>query len=329
MAFVLLRAQIVALASLAAVLGIVATSQSYAQSYPAKPVTLIVPFPAGAGIDVAARHLGERIREATGQPVVVENRAGAGGNIGAQAVARAPADGYTVLFGPNSTMAANLYLYKQLGFDPVRDFAAIGTVGRVVSMLLVNPETLNVATVAELTASLRRNPDKYAFGSGNESLRIAGELYLTAIGGKAVHVPYKGVPAAVNDLIGGRIAFSVVDLTSALPHVRSGKLRALGVTSSQRVPLAQSVPTLAEAGVDGYEFTGWYGVFVPAATPAAIVERLGMLVQAAVNAPVSQEFFAKIGLIPFPGDPAATRAFLASEIQRWERLVRMAGIEAQ
>jgi len=244
-------------------------------------------------------------------------------------VAKAAPDGYTVLFGPNSTIAANKYMFRELGFDPLADFTPVTTIARVVSMLLVNPEVTPVNTVAELTALLRKAPGKYSYGSGNASLHIAGELYLTLVGAQAVHVPYKGVPASVNDLLGGRLLFSMVDLTTALPQVRSGKLRGLGVTSAERVNVAPDIPSLAEAGVKGYEFTGWYGLFLPAGSPPEAVERLAQVIHAALQAPATLEYFAKIGAVPFPNSPRATRDFVQAEIKRWEGMVRMAGIKPE
>ncbi len=300
-----------------------------AQAWPNKPIRLVVPFPAGTGVDTIARFYGEHVFKLAGQPVIVENRPGAAGNIGVQAAAKSPPDGYTLLLGPNSTMAAASALFKNPGFDPVRDFVAIAPIARIVSMLVVNPQTVPAASVTELSALMRAQPGKFSFGSGNATSQLMGEMYKSLAGLDAVHVPYKGAPQTVTDLLGGQLQFTFLDLTLALPQVRAGKLRGLAVTSSERVPMAPEIPTMAEAGVAGYELTGWYGLFAPAGTPRDITDKLAEWVNTIMRSDAAREYYTKSGAVAFPGNSDAMARFLRSEVERLPRLVRAAGIQPE
>ena len=313
----------------AATLSLGLAGPAQAQAWPAKPIRLIVPFPAGTGVDTIARFYGEQMFKLANQPVIVENRPGAAGNIGTVAAAKAPPDGYTLLLGPNSTMAAASALFKNPGFDPVRDFVAIAPIARIVSMLVVNPQTVPAANVAELSALMRAQPGKFSFGSGNATSQLMGEMYKSLAGLNAVHVPYKGAPQTVTDLLGGQLQFTFLDLTLALPQVRAGKLRGLAVTSSERVPMAPEIPTMAEAGVSGYELTGWYAMFAPAGTPRDITDKVADWVNAVMKTDAAREYYTKSGAVAFPGNSETMARFLRSEVERLPRLVKAAGIEPE
>lgn len=236
-------------------------------TYPARAVTFVVGYAAGTGIDTTARFYADRMREATGQPIVVVNKVGAFGNLAAAEVQRAAPDGYTVLVTPNSTITTNVFLMKKLPFDPARDFAPVAPIARWGFVLLVDPQKTPVASVAELSALMRAQPGKLNFGSGNFTGQAAGELYKIRAGLQAVHVPYKSVPAALTDLIGGRLDFVFADVVTGLPQVRAGRLRALAVTAPTRLPSAPDVPTMLEAGVPDYELVNWFAAFLPAGAP--------------------------------------------------------------
>ena len=323
MQFILIRS------ALAAAL-LVASAAASAQAYPARPMTFITGYAAGTGIDTTTRFYADRIREATGQPVIVVNKPGALGNLGAADVARAAPDGYTVLVTPNTPITINRHVMKSMPFNADRDFAPVATVARWGMMLLVNPQRTQVASVAELTALAKSQPGKLNFGSGGQfAAQAAAELYKIRAGIVATHVPYKSAPAALTDLIGGQFDFMFSDLLTGLAQVKAGRLRALAVTTPVRVPAAPDVPTMAEAGMPGYELVSWFGVFQPAGTPAPIVARLSELFNAATRSEAAREFYLKVGGEPFPNTPEATAALVSLDTPRMGELVRAAGIEPQ
>ena len=298
--------------------------------WPSRPIHLVLGYAPGGGTDSIARYLAERIREATGQAVVVENRVGAFGNIAAQAVANASADGHTLLFTPNSTHAANIHLLKKLPFDPQADFTPVTTLARGGFVLLVNPATLPVANLGELSALLKSPAGANRnFGSGNASGRIAAELYRQLSGVNAMHVPYKSVPQAINDLAGGQIHFLFADSTAALAQARSGKLRALAITTATRVSSAPELPTMAEAGLPGFEVSSVYGFLAPAGTPAPVVERLNRDMVAAVASPAVSERLRVQGVEAAPSSPQDAAALLARELERWAKVIREARLTLQ
>jgi tripartite-type tricarboxylate transporter receptor subunit TctC len=304
-------------------------AQAQTTVYPSRPVTFLVGYAAGTGIDTTARFYAERIREATGQPIVVVNKAGAFGNIAASEALRAAPDGYTVLVTPNSTITTNVHLMKKMPFDPVRDFAPVAPVARWGAILLVNPQNTPVASVAELSALIRSQPGKLNFGSGNFTGQAAGELYKIRAGVQAMHVPYKSVPAALTDLTGGQLNFVFADVVTGLPQARAGRLRALAVTTPKRLPSAPDIPTMVEAGVPDYELVNWFGAFLPAGTPAPLVRRLNELFNMVTLSAAAQEFYARVGGEPFSGSPEALRSLIESDIPAWGRLVNAAGIEPE
>ncbi|MFP5404980.1 MAG: Bug family tripartite tricarboxylate transporter substrate binding protein [Gammaproteobacteria bacterium] len=314
--------------SLAATFSLLTAFGATAQDYPSKPISFVVPFAAGSATDQLARALGQAVSTETRQPVVVENKAGASGFIAAQAAARSAPDGYTVLITTNTTHAANEHLYKKLPYDPVKDFAPVTLLGKGGQIMVVNP-TLPANTVTEFIALAKKNPGKMTFGSGSSSSRIAGELFQQMADVKLVHVPYKSNPAAVTDLLGGQIDMMITDAATGLPQVVNGKLRALGVSSQKRSPLAPDVPTIDEAGVKGYEMGYWFAAYVPAATPAPVVQRLHELLVKAMKSPEAEKFYENTGTVPVSSTPEELAKFQAAEAGKWGRIVEAAGIEAQ
>jgi tripartite-type tricarboxylate transporter receptor subunit TctC len=310
---------------LAAVAAAFAAALAFAQDYPAKPVTFVVPFAAGSATDQIARAIGQSVTTDTKQAVVVENKPGASGFLAASQVAKAPADGYTVLITTNTTHAANEHLYKTLPYDPVKDFAPVTLLGKGGQIMIVNPK-VEAKTVAEFVALAKKNPGKLTFGSGSSSSRIAGELLQQMAGIQILHVPYKSNPLAITDLLGGQIDMMITDTSTGLPQVKGGKVRALGVTAPKRIPLAPEIPTIDEAGVKGYEMGYWFAAYVPAKTPAAVVKRLNELLVAATKSASAKSFYEGTGTDPAVSTPEELGKFQASESQKWGRIVKSAGI---
>jgi tripartite-type tricarboxylate transporter receptor subunit TctC len=305
-----------------------AAGAACAQAYPTKPVTFIVPFAAGSATDQLARALGESLTEQTKQPVVVDNKAGASGMMAAQAAARAPADGYTVLITTNTTQAANEHLFKKLSYDPVKDFAPVTGLGKGGQVMVVKPES-PFKTVGDLVAFARKNPGKLSFGSGSSSSRVAGEMLKQLAQVDILHVPYKSNPLAITDLLGGQIDLMITDTATGVPHIKAGKLRALGYSTQKRSPQLPDVPTIAEAGVKGYDMGYWFAAYVPAATPPAVVARLNaLLVQATKSAP-AKAFFENGGSEAWTTTPEELAKFQATETLKWGKVIKAAGIEAE
>ena len=300
-----------------------------AQAFPEKPITFVVPFTAGTATDQIARALGTQITAETKQAVVIDNKAGASGFIASQSVAKAPADGYTVLITTNTTHAANEHLFKKLPYDPVKDFSPVAALGKGGQIMVVNP-TFPAKSVAEFIALAKKEPGKYSFGSGSSSSRMAGELLQQMADIKLLHVPYKSNTLAVTDLLGGQINMMITDTATGLPQVKAGKLRALGFSSSTRSTLAPDVPTIAEAGVKGYEMGYWFAAYAPAKTPPAVVKRLNeLLVKAAKSEAAKTAFYEPTGTEVFTSSPEELAKFQAGESQKWGRIVKAAGIEAE
>ena len=312
-----------------ALAAVLAVSTAHAESFPDKPITFVVPFAAGTATDQIARALGNGVTAETKQAVVIDNKAGASGFIASQQVAKAPADGYTVLITTNTTHAANEHLFKKLPYDPVKDYAPIAALGKGGQIMVVNP-AFPAKTVAEFVAMAKKQPGKYSFGSGSSSSRIAGELFQQMADVKLLHVPYKSNTLAVTDLLGGQIDMMITDTATGLPQIKSGKLRALGVSGSKRSPLAPEVPTIAEAGVKGYEMGYWFAAYAPAKTPPAVVRRLNeLLVNAAKSDAAKAAFYDPTGTEVFTTSPEELAKFQAAESQKWGRIVKAAGIEPE
>lgn len=303
-------------------------ASAQAPAFPSRPVTFVVPFAAGSATDQLARALGQSLTSETGQPVVVENKAGASGMIAAAAVAKAPADGYTVLITTNTTHAANEHLYKKLSYDPVKDFAPITALGKGGQVMVVNPAS-GFKTVADVIAEAKKSPGKLSFGSGSSSSRIAGELFQQMAGVQILHVPYKSNPNAITDLLGGQINMMFADMSTGVPQVQADKLRALGVTASKRSPMLPNVPTIAEAGVAGYEMGYWFAAYSPAGTPPAAVQRLNELLVRATASASAKGFFASSGSEAFTSTPDGLATFQAAETRKWGQIIKAAGIEAE
>lgn len=300
-----------------------------AQGFPEKAITFVVPFAAGTATDQIARAIGNAVTAETRQPVIIDNKAGASGFIASQNVAKAPADGYTVLITTNTTHAANEHLFKKLPYDPVKDYAPITALGKGGQIMVVSP-SFPAKTVMEFVALAKQQPGKYSFGSGSSSSRMAGELLQQMADIKLLHVPYKSNTLAVTDLLGNQIDMMITDTATGLPQVKAGKLRAIGMSSATRSPLAPEVPTIAEAGVKGYEMGYWFAAYAPAKTPPAVVRRLNeLMVKAARSETAKAAFYEPTGTEVFTTSPEEMAKFQGGESLKWGRIVKAAGIEAE
>jgi tripartite-type tricarboxylate transporter receptor subunit TctC len=318
------RAGVVLLATLAAALAPAAPAE--AAAFPEKPVRLVVPFPAGGGADVLARLIMPKVAQVLDQPIVIDNRPGAGGNVGAELVARSAPDGYTLLYGTNGTQAINPSLYASMRFDPQKELVPVSRMTIIAAMLIVNPE-VPANSVAELVKYAKANPGKVNFasaGNGTTS-HLAGEMFRTAAGIDIVHVPYRGGAAAVTDLVGGQVQMMIDVMPNAYPLAKGGKVRGLAVSTATRFPGAPEYPTVAESGVPGFEIGAWDGVFVPVGTPAAIVERLNLAIRQALEDRELKEALLAKGAVAAPDTPEAFARFIAAEAEKWSRLVRQSG----
>ena len=318
------------LSCLAATLPLAAAAQT--PDWPrAKPITYVVPFTSGGSTDVIARTLAQKLQEALKQTVIVDNKPGQGGGIGASFVARSAPDGYTLFGGTISTHAINASLYKNLGYDPVKDFEPVALVAFLPNVLLVDPN-LGVNSVAELVALLKKDEKKRTFASSGAgtSTHLAGELFADLIGVPLTHIPYKGTPPAMVDVSAGQVTFMFDQMTAALPLLQAGKLKLLAVTTARRIGLAPNTPTMIEAGVAGMEIdSSWYGVFAPAKTPTAIVSKLHAEIRKALTAPAVRESLASIGMEPVGSTPADFKKFVETSIRRYAELVKLAGIQQE
>ena len=312
--------------AIVAVLAAAGGALAQAPAYPSKPIRLVVPFPPGGATDILAREVAQKLTEAWGQSVVVDNRPGAGGNIGAELVARAAPDGYTLLMGTVGTHAINASLYAKLPYDHVKDFAPVILVAGVPNVLVVNP-ALPVNTVAELIAYAKANPGKLNFASSGNgtSIHLSGELFKVMAGVQMTHVPYKGSAPAVADLISGQVQLMFDNLPPSLPQIKAGKLRALAVTSATRAPALPDVPTIAEAGLPGFEASSWFGVLAPAGTPPAIVARLNAEIAKWLASPEAREKLSKQGANAAGGSPEDFAKHIAAETTKWAKVVKDSG----
>lgn len=296
-------------------------------AYPDKPVRLVVPFPPGGATDLLAREIGNALQARLQQTVVIENRPGAGGNIAAAAVARAPADGYTLLFGTFGSLAVNKSLYDKPGYDPLKDLAAVASVAYLPNVLVLHPD-VPARNVAELLALAKREPGKLTYGSfgAGSSSHLAGELFTHLAGVRIEHVPYKGSAPAMTDLIGGRLTMMFDSISTALPYVRDGRVRPLAVTTQKPAEQLPGVPTLADAGVPGYELTAWFGVAAPTGTPRPVIERLNAEINASLRQPELVGKLARQGTVPFVSTPDQFGGYIRTQYQKWDALIKSAGI---
>jgi tripartite-type tricarboxylate transporter receptor subunit TctC len=311
----------------AAVAGLFVSGPASAQvdKWPTRPVTMVVPFAPGSVTDLLARTVAQRLSESLGQPVIVDNKAGADGNIGAGFVAAAPKDGYTLLVGPASTNAINPSLHKNLKFDPQRDFAAITDLATVTNVLVVGPQ-VPARSVKEFVQVLDTKKASYASGGAGGSQHLSAELFKSMTGKDMLHVPYKGGGAALTDLLAGRVDAMFCNLPVCLPHIRTGKLVALAVTGGRRSPLLPEVPTMGEAGIPNYVVDGWFGLFAPAGVPSAVITRLNTEVVRILKDPATAKALLAQGAEPDPQSPQEFGAFVASERERWAKVIRDAHI---
>ena len=316
------------LAGASLVIAVIMPATAMAQAYPAKPITFVVPFAAGSATDQLARALGQSVTEQTKQAVIVDNKAGASGMLAAQSAARAAPDGYTVLITTNTTQAANEHLYKKMPYDPVKDFAPVTGLGKGGQILVVNSNS-PYKSVADLLAAARKSPGKLSFASGSSSSRVAGEMLKQLSGVDILHVPYKSNPLAITDLLGSQIDLMITDTSTGMPQVKSGKLRALGYSTQKRSVQLPDVPTIAEAGVKGYDMGYWFAAYVPAGTPPAVVTRLNELLVSGVKSAAAKAFFDMAGSEAWTTTPDELAKFQASETQKWGKVIKAAGIEPE
>jgi tripartite-type tricarboxylate transporter receptor subunit TctC len=305
-------------------------SLAHAQDdYPNKPIRIIVPLPPGGSNDVLARTLGTKMSETFGQPVIVENRPGAAGNIGTDLIAKSPADGYTLGIAPNQTVAVNPVLYRKLPFNVVKDLQGVSMLGSV-PMVLVVSSKVSARSVAELIAQAKAAPDKltYASAGSGSPQHMAAEVFKSMTGTKLMQVPYKGSAPALVDVISGTVDVMFCPLNSALPHIRSGKLRALGTTGTERLPLLDGVPTIAET-VPNYESDIWIGMVVPAKTPAPVVAKLNTELQRVLALPDVKSKLAEQGIVPKASSAADMTRLIATDQKRWAGVIKAAGIEPE
>ena len=314
---------------LAVSLSLAGSAAVAADAYPSRPLRMVVPFAPGGGSDIVGRIIGIKLTEAWGQQVVVDNRPGGNANIGAMVVARAPADGHTLLLG-NANFTINPALMKEMPFDPARDFAPITLLANVTNMLAVH-SSLPVKSVKELIAYAKARPGQLNFASpgAGTSSHLGGELFRSMAGIEVVAIHYKGATPAMTDLIGGQVSFTITSMLSVMPHVKSGRLRALGVTTLKRSPAMPDLPTIAESGLPGFEATNWYGVLGTAGTPKPVIERLNKELVRIVASPDVREKFSQQGAEPETNTPAEFERFIKAEIVKWAKVVREAGIKPE
>jgi len=302
------------------------TAAAHAQTYPSKSIRFVVPFPPGGIADVMARVFGQKFTDAWGQPVLVENRAGAGGNIGADIVAKSPPDGYTLVMGSIGTHAVNVSLFSKMPYDPIKDFAPVALAIEADGLLVLHP-SIPVKTLKDLIALSRARPGQLVYASaGNGTAgHLAGELFKSMAKVDIVHIPYKGNVPAITDLVGGQTSMLFATLPTVLPLAKAGKLRALAVTGVQRNPATPEVPTMAESGLPGFEVTNWIGVFAPAGTPADIIAKLNTEIMRIMRLPDVQSRLANEGAKFRPTTPNEFAAFVKAEIAKWGKVIRESG----
>ncbi|HEV2605864.1 MAG TPA: tripartite tricarboxylate transporter substrate binding protein [Microvirga sp.] len=306
-----------------------ASSAALAQAanYPSRPVKIIVPFAAGGTTDIFARLIGERLSQQLGQQFVIENRGGAGGNPGTDAVAKAEPDGYTLVMGTVGTHAINASLYAKMPYDPLTDFAPVAYAAGVPNLMVVNPKTVKATTVQDFIAEAKASQRKFNMASSGNgtSIHLSGELFKQSTGVEMPHVPYRGSGPAINDLIGGQVDIMFDNLPSSIEHAKAGSLRALAVTSAKRSPAMPDVPTLGESGLPGFEATSWFALFAPKGTPAEITTKLNQEVRKALDTPELQKRFADLGGELKPMSPDELMAYVRSEHEKWAKVVKASG----
>jgi tripartite-type tricarboxylate transporter receptor subunit TctC len=300
-----------------------ASSAAHAQVYPAKPVRLIVPYPAGGGTDFFARAVGAQLSQQLGQQIVVENRPGAATIIGAEAVAKSAPDGYTLLLGDTATFAVNPSLYKKLPYDPGKDLAPITMTGRFALLLVINPASIKAASVQDLVEDAKKAPGRinYASPGPGSPHHLAMEMFMQRTGAQFVHVPYKGAGPAIQDLLGGQVPLMFLDLATGAPQIKAGKLKALAVASDKRIAALPDLPTVAESGVPGFEAWAWQALAVPIGTPREIIARLGAEYRKAIGVPELRQKLIDAGIDPLQSSPEDASAYIRSESLKWSKVI--------
>ena len=323
----ILRAVLAAIACAAAL----AAPVAHAQVYPAKTIRLIVPYPAGGGTDFFARTVAAQLSSQMGQQVAVENRPGAATIIGAEAAAKSPADGYTLLLGDTATFAVNPNLYRKLPYDPQKDLAPVSLTGRFALLLVVNPNSLKATSVKDLVEEAKKTPGKidYASPGPGSPHHLAMELFKQRAGVQFTHVPYKGAGPAIQDLLGGQIPLMFLDLAAGAPQIRGGKLRALAVASDKRIAALPDMPTLGEAGFPGFEAWAWQALAVPAGTPNDIIARLNAEYRKAIGTPEIRQKMIDAGIDPLQSSPEEATAYIKSETVKWAKVISEGGISVE
>lgn len=323
------RRQFLQAAACAAAAPALSALPAFAQDapWPTRPLRIIVPFGAGSGNDIVARLVGEHLARAFGQPVVVDNRAGANGTIGADAAARSAPDGYTLFVTTNTTQAAAPNLMKKINYDPIKDFAPIGRIANTPALLVVNP-ALPVKTLPDLIALAKARPGKLTYASGSAGTLVPGAMLTSMAGIDMLHVPYKSIPLGLTDVVAGQVDMMFTDMATGTPQVKSGKLRALGVSSVAASPVLPDVPPIAQT-LKGFELLAWYAMYAPAGTPAPVIERLNREIRTAVGSPAMQERLLALGLQPVTSTPQELADFGRSELAKWTRLMQQAGIQPE
>ena len=319
----------VAVTALCSLLGAGFATVTFAQSYPSKAIRLLLPFPPGGPTDLLGRQIAQKVSEQVGQPVVAENRPGAGGNLGTDIAAKAPADGYTLLLSSN-ILAISQHLYRKLPYDPVKDFAPVLQVAQVPNVFICHP-SIPARNLKDLVTAAQRAPGKLTFGSGGlgTGQHLAGEMFRSASKLDMVHVPYKGSGLAMLGMVGGHIDWMVIGVPPAVPQIQGGKVRALAALSAERLGVLPQVPTAQESGFPGYVVTSWYGILAPANTPRDIIMRLNSEFTKAVNAPDARERLIGGGFDPKTSTPEQWGDFIKSEIARYGKVIRDAKVESQ
>lgn len=312
----------------AGVLSAQAQAPAARTDFPTRPIRMVVTFPPGGSADAVVRMIVPRLNDKLGQQVVVDNRPGAGGNIGLTLVAKAPADGYTLGVGAAGALSANVSLYAQMPFDPLKDLKPVSMLAAIPFVIVGHP-SLSARTLKDLVAQAKADPGKLSIGHGGNgtAMHLSAALFAQMADIKLVEVPYKGSGPAAVDVLGGQLPLAVVDLPAALQQIKAGKLIAFAVTSPQRLPMLPDVPTASEAGLAGYDSTGWFGVVAPAGTPAAVIARLNAEITAALNDPQVQTSMRNLGVEPAPGTPEAFEAYIRAETLKWGKVIKQANIK--
>lgn len=310
--------------------GAMAVASAGATEYPTAPIKMVVPFAAGGPTDALARSLAESMAGVLKQKIIVENKPGAGGNVGSAMVARAPADGYTILLVTNGPLVANPLLFKEMAFDPKKDFDPVSQVAYFPNMVAVHP-SVPANSIKELIALLKANPNQYSYASGGlgTSTHFAGELFKSLAGVQMTHIPYKGDGASMPDVVGGQVPIVFGSIFAGKRFTDSGKLKGLAVTSKDRVPSVPDLPPVAEAGLEGYDLTAWYGVVAPAGTPKAVINKLSETVAAIVATPEFRERIESMSGIPKSSTPEGFTQFIETERPKWEKLIQESGIKIE